>query len=450
MKPFQIYRPPQRTIVTEMRQFMVDNTRRQGINAFSVATKVTQNTLEQKDVDIGPDNPYTLKDVHNIVSIQCPHPITIELLGFGVLPEPEVRTEQEYFDAEIEIGRADAGRFVSVTVKDADIFTSAPIAVQVLNMRTGETEEVVLERVAQGVYSGFLMTQNNDAQGVDFDRMMFCRKDDILRFKYDEPYGASGMSQVVEKEQVVTLDFVPTEIVAPASIPFGKFINFQVTNPQEPTVIITNLRSGSTKTVTAAYFEPIEVTFTDGPNSFAADDGDIFQLVTQGKDIHGDWQSVIHEITIQSGVMPVIESQTQVDVAKPFTALITDLDLPINPTVTLRNQYTGATYQLPLVPHGFGYSGKYRLEQDALYRYALPGQPVTLEYTSSGGTATKQLELVAAPAPEQPTIEPPTDAGIQTSPVRLVVNGHFFLNGSFAGTIKLMAEKLTRVTLIKA
>jgi len=449
MKPFNVYRPPQRTIVTEVRQFLVDNTRKTGVNSFSVATKVTESTLEQKDITIGPDNPYTIKDVHNIVSIQCPHEIEMELVSFGSIPEPEVRTEQIFHDAEIEIGKADAGRFVSVTVKDLDIFTSAPLTIQAMNMRTGETEEVVLQRVTQGLYSGFLVTQNNVAQGEDFDQVMYCQENDILSFKYEEAYGASGHSQVVTAEQVVTLDFVPTSFEAPASVPFGKFINFRVKNPSTPHTQITNLRSGSTLQVTHAQMVPIEVGYVDSPTSFAADDGDVFQLVTVGKDIHGDPQSIVHEITVRSNVVPALDVQTQVNIVEPFTVTVTDPNMSDNPRLTLRNQVSGAVLYFPLTAT-FAYSGKYTAQFESFYQYGLPGQPVTVEYTAGGQTVTKQLELVAPPAPEIPVIVPTPDEELQSAPVRFRVNGQFMLNGSFAGTIKLMADKVTRITLIKA
>uniref|UniRef100_A0AB39CE69 Uncharacterized protein n=1 Tax=Pseudomonas phage HRDY3 TaxID=3236930 RepID=A0AB39CE69_9VIRU len=450
MKPINIYKPPARTVVTEMRQFLVDNTRRQNINAFSVATKVTEATLEQKDVTIGPDNPYTLKDVHNVLSIQCPHPIKIKLTSFGVIPEPEVRTEQVYFDAEIAIGVANASRFVPVTVVDKDIFTLAPISINVQNMRTGETETVQLERNGQGVYSGFLVTQNNDAQGTDFDGMMFCRKDDILRFIYEEPYGASGLSQTVTKDQVVTLDFEPTEVVAPATVAFGSFLNFRVKNAVGQTATVTNMRSGSTKQVVLGNFAPFEITYDDGPNSFAAEDLDVFQIVTQGKDIYGQIQNVVAEITVGNSV-PSIDAQTQVDVTQGFDIVVVDNNMPMAPVLRLKNDFTGVEFNYPLGQKDFAYSGRFVAHFDSFFHVGLPGQPVTISYQGNGSTVTKVLELVApAPAAPEPQPEPDPEDSVQSAPVSMVVNGHFFLNGSFAGTIELSADTVVRCTLIKA
>ncbi len=451
MKPIQVYRPPARTIVTETRQFLVDNTRRTGINAFSVATKVTEATLDQKDITIGPDNPYTIKDVHHILSIQCPHPIQIEMLSFGTIPEPEVRTEQIYFDAAIEIGVANASRFVSVKVTDPDIFTPAPITISVQNMRTGETEEVNLERTAQGVYEGFLQTQNNDATGVDFDQMMFCRKDDTLRFIYEEPYGASGKSQVVMKDQVVTLDFDPTTIEVPATVVFGGHLNFRVHNPQEQYAQIINVRSGSTLNVLHSAFVPIELAFDDGPDALAVNDNDVIQIITKGKDIHGQLQNIVVEVVVRPADTAIIEAPTQVDITKPFSVLITDNSAGNSKSVVFRNQLTGAVFSYPLDQIGFNYSGKYGITLPSFYNIGLPGHPVSIEYTVGVSTVTKMLELVMpakAPTPAPDPQDP--EAGVQSTPVKLTVNGHFFLNGSFAGTIKLTADKVVRCTLIKA
>lgn len=453
MKPIQIYRPPARTVVTETRQFLVDNTRRTGINAFSVATKVTEATLEQKDITIGPDNPYTIKDVHHILSIQCPHPIQVEMVAFGLIPEPEVRTEQIFFDATIEIGVANASRFVTCKVTDPDIFTTAPITISVQNMRTGETEEVSLIRSSQGVYESFLQTQNNDATGVDFDGMMFCRKDDILRFTYEEQFDATGKSRVITKDQVVTLDFEPTTIEVPTTVVFGGFLNFKVRNAQEQYAQITNVRSGSTKRVLHSAFVPIELTFDDGDTSLAVNDNDVIRITTFGKDIYGQLQEVSADVTVSPAGQPVIEAVTQVDVTKPFSVVITDNSArgTIAKNVVFRNQFTGAVFTYPLNELYFNYSSKYGIDFPSLHHIGLPGQPVVIEYTQGITTVTKTLELIRPPMPECSAPDPQDpDAGVQSVPVKMTVNGQFFLNGSFAGTIKLTSENVVRCTLIKA
>lgn len=451
MKPLQVYRPPARTIVTETRQFMVDNTRRTGINAFSVATKVTEATLDQKDITIGPGNPYTIKDVHHILSIQCPHPIQIEMLAFGTIPEPEVRTEQVYFDAEIVIGVANASRFVTVRVIDQDIFTSAPITISVQNMRTGETEEVQLQRVESGIYESFLQTQNNDATGTDFDGTMFCRKDDTLRFIYEEPYDVTGKSRVVTKDQVVTLDFEPTTIDVPATVVFGGFLNFKVRNAQSQSAQIINVRSGSTLTVLHSAFVPIELTFNDGPAALAVNDNDVIQIVTQGRDIYGQVQNVISEVTVRPADTAVIDAPTQVDITKPFSVLITDNSAGNSKSVVFRNQLTGSVFSYPLNQMFYPYSGKYGIDLESFHHIGLPGQPVSIEYTVGVSTVTKTLELVmpATASCPAPAVTDP-DAGVQSTPVKMTVNGQFFLNGSFAGTIRLSSDMVVRCTLIKA
>lgn len=451
MKPIQIYKPPARTVVTETRQFLVDNTRRTGINAFSVATKVTEATLEQKDITIGPDNPYTIKDVHNILSIQCPHPIQIEMVAFGLIPEPEVRSEQIFFDATIEIGVANASRFVTCKVTDPDIFTTAPITISVQNMRTGETEEVSLIRSSQGVYESFLQTQNNDATGVDFDGMMFCRKDDILRFTYEEQFDATGKSRVITKDQVVTLDFEPTTIEVPATVVFGGFLNFKVRNPQQPYAQITNVRSGSTKQVLHSAFVPIELTFDDGDTALAVNDNDVIRVTTFGKDIYGQLQEISVDVTVSPAPPAVIESVTQVDITQPFSVVITDNSARGQKNVVFRNQFTGAVFTYPLNELQFNYSGKYGIDFPTFHHIGLPGQPVVIEYTQGITPVTKTLELIRPPMAECPasdTQDP--DAGVQSAPVKMTVNGQFFLNGSFAGTIKLTSENVVRCTLIKA
>ena len=451
MKPLQIYRPPQRTIVTEMRQFIVDNTRRQNINAFSCATKVTESTLEQKDVTIGPDNPYTLQDVHNIISIQCPHPIKIELTAFGEIPEPEVRSEQVYFDAEIVVEKADAGRLMLVTVRDKDVFTSAPLEAQVMNMRTGETENVSLKpTVEQGVYTGFIQTQNNDAQGTDFDGTLYCRKDDILRIGYDEPYGAEGLSREVTLDKTVTLDFDPAQILAPSIVELGSFLNFRTVGAETQFATVTNVRSGTSKQVLWSAFLPFELGDTDSETGFACEEGDTLTIAIMGRDISGHIAQVVHTVTVGVAAAPVITASTQVDITKPFVVSVQDESAGQQTrSIVFRNTLTGAVFTFPMA-ETFNHSGIFGYTHESFYHVGLPGQPVTVEYTVGPTTVTKSLELIKPVVDACPAVEAEPDNIGQSTPVILTVKDHFFLNGSFAGTIKLMADTVVRCTLIKA
>ncbi|AFH14593.1 hypothetical protein LU11_gp062 [Pseudomonas phage Lu11] len=453
MKTPQVYRPLAKTIVTEMRQFTVDRVRRTAVNAFSVATKITEVELEQKDFVVSPERPYTLVDVHNIVSIQCPHPITIELVSHGLMPAAPSNSEQVFHDAVMEVGTAYASRFVEVKVTDKDIFTAAPLKVSAMNMRTGETEEFDIQRVNQGEYQGYLPTQNDDAKGVDFDGVMYCRKDDILRFFYNEAYAANGASREVTVDVPVELAFKETVIDAPDTIPFDSYLNFNVQNPVSNKAVVTNVTSGVSKDIVLFNKAPIHLGATDGPNSFAVQEGDAFKIVTDGRDVFNNVVQIVKEFKVADALgltVPTLDFIDQQLISKPFYLTLRDDDMPDGPLVQIRNQNTGMVTHVPM-EEAYPYSGRYHYIVENIAGIGLPGHTLVVQY---GGTldnprVQKSLHVVM---PEQDCENPVVkDNGVVASaPVVLTVNGHFFLNGSFAGTIKLMSDKPVRCTVVKA
>lgn len=446
----EVYKPIEKTVVTELKHFVVDNVRRVGAGYHSVATKINKETLEQKDIIIDVDSPYVLKDVHHVVSIQTPFPIIAEFTGFGEIPEPEVRTEQKFTDAEISIGDAYAGRFIPVTITDGDEF-GPRIEANVVNLRTGETEKFTLTLGTKaGVYEGYFQTQNNDAVGVDFDGVMYCRKDDILRVYYLDPYGADGKSLEVVKEFVVGLDFKETEIQAPTALHFDSYLNLRILNPISLMVSVTNLRTGTKIDQMVGNFQPIHLTYDDGEFTMSVQDNDVIRIDTSGKDLYGDVKNVTHELTISGNtITPVItEAKTLVDMRDPYVLKLTDYNLPENPTVTFTNGKTGLAMQVPLVPE-YQYSGRYTASLQNLAAIALPGEPLQVLYTSGLVTLVRNVEITMG-TQEIVEEETPLESTL-TAPLRMTINGQFFLNGSFAGTIKLIAiDGPVRCTLIKA
>jgi len=449
MRTPPIFKPLVKTVVTEIKHFIVDSVRRSGLRDFTVATKVTDATLTQMEVIVGPDNPYTLKDVANLVSIQCPYEIMAEFTSFGLIPELEKRTEQVFFDATLEtVGATQAGRFISVKVTDMDIYTAAPLMADVMNMRTGETENIMLHRESQGVYAGFFQTQNNDAKGVDFDGVLYCQKDDTLRLGYIEAYDVNGNSRELTLDVVVTLDFAETVIEMPTSAPFNSFLNLRVKNPAGNMVTLKNMRTGSSLTFVLGMYVPIALAYEDNTTAFAVQEGDEINVEVLGKDIYGQTQTITKTLTIAAApVMPVLDTVVTADVARPFTVDIQDYNQPESAVLKVTNAATGISTTIPM-DLAYPYSGLFSLTLPALFNYALPGQQLIISYENAGFSVTKNIDTIMAPTAECQTIE--SDTNVQSAPVLFRINGQFFLNGSFAGTIKLYADKPVRCTLIKA
>ena len=445
-----VYKPTEKTVVTEIKQFVVDSVRRVAAGFHSVATKITDETLEQKDVVITLEKPYTLLDVHNVCSIQTPFPIIAEFTAFGEIPTPESRTEQTFTDAVITYGDAFAGRFITITISDADQFTMGPLEAHVINLRTAETEKFKLGPTnEQGVYTGYFQTQNNAATGVDFDGVLYCQKDDMLRVYYLDPYGASGKSIEVAKEFVVGLDFKETTIQAPHSLPFDKRLSVRILNPVSMMVSVKNKRTSSVIEQMVGNYQPILLGYEDGEFALSVQDNDILVISTSGKNMYGEYTTVSQEVLV-SGVtiVPTLDAISLADVRNPFMIKVQDSNLPTNPVVKLTNTSTLQSTSYPLV-EDYAYSGRYSVALPDLISVVLPGQLLQISYTVGEQTVSKnvdtimgQIDEVVEEKPLEPTL---------SAPLRMTINGQFFLNGSFAGTIKLYAiDKPVRCTILKA
>ena len=445
----QVYKPTEKTVVTEIKQFVVDSVRRVGAGFHSVATKITQETLEQKDVVITVDNPYELLNVHSVVSIQTPFPIIAEFTAFGNIPTPEVRTERKFTDAVVTYGDAFAGRFIPITITDEDQFTFGPIEANVINLRTGETEKFNLHSTnAQGVYTGYFPTQNNSARGTDFDGLLYCQKNDMLRVYYTDAYGASGKSTEVSATFTVGLDFNETTIQAPLSLPFDKFLNLRVLNPVSTIVSVKNKRTGSTVEQMIGNYQPVLLGYEDNDKSLSVQDNDIIVVSTSGKNMYGDSTTVVQEVLVSGvAISPVIATIAQADVREPFVITVQDNNLPDNAVVKLTNTVTGQSTTYDLVEE-YRYSGRFSVTIPNLVSIVLPGQLMQVSY-KNGTTVSQNVDTVMGQTAE--CIVEDINAPTLSAPLRMTINGQFFLNGSFAGTIKLYAiDSPVRCTILKA
>lgn len=449
MKNKPVFKPLAKTVVTEIKHAIVDTVRRVGQSHHTVATKINKDIMTEMQVVVGPEKSYTLENVHNILSIFSPHPIKAEFLGFGEIVPEESTTEQIFYDAELEVGRADAGRFVSVKVIDMDMHTEAPLQGEVMNMRTGETEYITLSKESEGIYTGFFQTQNNEAIGTNFDDVLFVHVNDTLRITYEEAFAANGKSRVVTQETVVTLDFIPTAIESPSSVPFNGFLNLRIKSPVGLRVKAQNMRTLYSIEQHIGTFQPILMAFEDGPLAMDVQDGDIIAISTTGTDSNGNEATITRNITIAgAAVLPTMETASVADVTKPFVINVQDDNLPPTGRVKIINGYTANVSDLLMVEE-YPNSGRFSLSLDALTPYGLPGQLLVLEYTSPQGTPVQKNVNLIMPQTEQ-CEEITAPYAPVSNPVVFNIDGLFVLNGSFAGTIKLSAPDLVRCTIIKA
>ena len=427
------YKPPKKTVVTQIRHFIVDTSRRIGAGRFSVSAGSNENTLTQTEVVVSSENPYELKDVHSVVSISCPSPIYAEFVAFGEIPEPERRVEQLYFDAVISADDVYAGMFLEITVEDLDCYANA-IEVTVQNARTYETETINIASVGRGIFRGILQTRESMATGADFDGVMHCMPLDSLEISYNEPHNAAGQTE--RRILDVICKAYPhkyTSIEVASSVPVGKDLNFKIENGGNP-VSIRNTRTGYI--IHQPFPAPILLQDTDSMTSLAVQAGDIVEISTFGLTVNGE-QTITKTLVVGNDNAPTISGDSQVTFGQKLTLTIKDNSM--NGVSILVN---GVSIQAVST---FYNSGLYKAEFDVVRTLgALPGEYLNIQYGALNKSVLVQpVDVMACPEISVP------DTGI-SDPVTFKIKDHFFLNGSFAGTIKLWADEPTRVTLLKS
>lgn len=431
VKSKEKYKPANKTVVTEIKHFVVDKVRRVGSGRFTVAASSNDNTLTQTDVVVDADNPYTLKDVHKIVSISCPNMVYAELTGFGEIPEPETRTEQIYYDASLTAEDFEAGTFLHISVEDQDNYANS-IEVSVQNMRTLETETATLIAVGRGRYKGTMSTREIGTAGNDFDGVLSCHAQDIINVTYVEPSNAQGLT---ESHSATVTCIEPegkyTKLEVATTFPYNSELTYRTDSGNATT--IRNTRSGYVIVQLAS--QPIMLADEDSMTSMQIEDGDIIELTTLGQTPNGI-ENILAHTQIGNAAPPQIQSEDHVAFDAELEVTILDNSMK-NVVVSVNGMGIVA------VPTYYN-SGVYKAKIKPANVNMLPGQRMHITY----GTALKEVYVL----PNETECRPKTEFYDQqlTRPVTLKIDGHLFLNGSFAGTIKLWADEPTRITLIKS
>lgn len=472
MRNRQMFKPTAKTITTQVRQTVTDAVRRQSAGHQDVATEVLSATLMQLDVDVGPDAPYTLKDVRQYISISTPFPIGVELTAFGEIPPLEDRVEPKQFsNATMTIEPVLAGQFINVAVTDADLF-GTEITVECFNTNSGETEYVTLHCVRKNEYRGFIQSLNSADAGVNFDGTMFCKDADILRFTFTDPHNEHGLSEDVVQDVVVVSPVKATDLMIQRYVISGEKLRVAIYNGSPApfqTFLVVNETTGT------AMDGMLEVSATDpavlvGAITLGPDDtGDELGVTTNdvltityanGNDSTGLSRSISKTATVKDPdtVPGLIDVAATVKIYSELQIEVSDFDLfTTEVEVFVTNQRTNISTPVEIYEVWPGMS-VFRGTVLVGPEIGLPGDTLEITYSdySTSGTVVLTAHCVIASHVEHvdPVAEEtpdPVDNSI-SKPVTLTVNGLLVLNGSFAGTLKLFAldENEVRCTLIKA
>lgn len=471
MRRREQFKPTAKTIVTQVRQTVVDAVRRVSAGQQSVATEVIGAPLQQLDFVIGPDAPYTLRNVNQYVSISTPFPIGVELIAFGELPELEARVEERQFStATMEIEPIVIGQFINIAVFDPDLFGATAI-VEVFNKNSGETEYATLHCVKKNEYRGFVQSLNSGDAGINFDGTMYCKDLDVLRFSYTDPNNERGLSQEIVQEAVAVSPIKATTIMVQRFVVTGEKIRIAVYNGNLAPFQNFRVENKTTGISMDGMLEPAPSdesvligALTLGPDDTSEELGvkvnDVLTITYEnGQDSTG-----IPQIITETAVVKNPFTVTGRIIAAPTAKIYSDLEVTVEDfdlftsevEIFVTNMRTNNSVPFQLFEVWPGMS-IFRGNVPITPTFGLPGDTLEITY-SDYGSNTNVLTTKTVVASHVEHVEPvveevpdPVDNSI-SKPVQLTVNGLFVLNGSFAGTLKLYAldENEVRCTIIKA
>jgi len=194
------FRSAPRTIVTEIKSFVVDSVSRSGVFRQSVSARVADSEpLNRQDVNITSERFYEVDDVSSVMGIMSPEDVRVELIQISTsIPpeEPEAPIPDPVFVVNSDIF---IGETFNIRLVDHNVESIHRVMITVMCMDTGETEDVQLDRVESGVFEGSIPTNRSTGLASNFDNVLSLNNGSQVLLQYlgadDETY--SGYTNAV-------------------------------------------------------------------------------------------------------------------------------------------------------------------------------------------------------------------------------------------------------------
>lgn len=244
-----------KTILTELRTYVVDALGKNGLFRQSFSTKVdsTVSTTSTQFL-LQPNEVKALSGSNKLFQLRTDFPIEIVMTQTGPsVEEPEEPTVPEYSTATITASNFVAGQLLSIEVVDLDIpLATQEIRVVVFNTVSGETEQIMLQRVADHTFRGQQLTSYNGA-ATNFDEVLNCSHNDVIRVLYQDAKNLEGELQTVEVSVTASSPYTNTTLQVNAYLHVGKpvaimMIDADITTPTYPCTV-RNVTTGEEEVV---------------------------------------------------------------------------------------------------------------------------------------------------------------------------------------------------------
>lgn len=487
------FRSAHKTVVTEIKSFVVDTVARVSTFRQSVSARVPGDSiLSNSDFNVSLTQDKVFDDVKGVVGIHTPEPVRVQLIQTGSVEEPEEPEPVGPMTAVLACApTVKAGSSIIVSLTDTDLpLIQKTTEVTVFNASTGETEKLILNRKDDVSFSGQIATSKNVGKGDDFDDVLNVEARQYVRVLYTDPTGEDGNAVTVEAGIDIESPFVDSDL---RSVPFiypGKRVPVLVTDADLAGQITTeatliNTRTNERETVVLTEVEDgtfygnirtrAETAPTDGDNVLDVIVGDTLAVTFFDEQFDVDPETSVsievHETKNVNGIITSGAPEAEVNAEIEF--IMTDynqsgipyLDLPISNLNT--NEYEMVRF-VEVRPHFGVFKGTLRTtDQDSQNNDGMLKvktgdvvQAVYVDNNSVGGAPLRVshdvtiIEPVVPVALEPVSIVPAVPSGLDTAEstrtVEMIVDGLFFLNGNFPGKVRVVGLKddLTRCSVL--
>lgn len=215
------FKSTRRTVVSEIKAFIVDQATRSGVFRQSVSAKLEENdNLSYTDINVSENESHELGETSAVLAVHCPEMIELEFEQtgeHGPIDEPE--DPKKVLGVITTPDIMTAGNDLFLQVDDPDTRDNQnKLLVTVLNEFTGETEYVTLDKTDPGVFKGKLPTTVSQTKGIDFDSNMNTFGQQKLRVIYTDNTIPDGQAADISNVVDIKSPYVDSTIETPGVV----------------------------------------------------------------------------------------------------------------------------------------------------------------------------------------------------------------------------------------
>lgn len=487
------FRSSHRTVVTELKAFIVDTVSRTGAFRQSVSAKVPDDgALLTQDVNVSRTQVFEISNTRGVLGILCPEPVKLMLTQTGEGDfTPEEPVAPQYTDGVITAPLTHiAGNPLVVSVTDPDLLQSqTQLSILAFNTVTGETETANLVRMSEDTFTGVLQTQISTEKGGDFDGIMYAAHDQLVRLIYRDNTSSSGSPKGIEAQVVMKSPYTDSEITVNPFLFVGKpttaiVVDADITGAIGAFATVTNLNTGEVERMDLTEIESgvfagrIDTqsmgTPVDNDGIMDVEVGHVLEVsFTDEHSTSAPVQTALIEVHETQNVNGVLTVSSEVTTSGVLSVVLTDynlsgsayVDVPVSNTrtgefemVTCRERVLGSGSFIGSLQMKLGSSGSSDGELGAEAGDTLRAVYIDGSSESGGPYVVEEFVNVVAdpvvstttedPAPADET-EDTTDPYVERT-IEILVNGLFFFNGEFVGNAKItgLRDELTRCSVL--